>query len=120
MRTREEFLRFALSLGDVYRDAPFHDDNWILVRHRANRRAFAFTFEREGCARVNLKLPRDWQEFFRSVYPAVLPAYHMNKEHWSTVVLDGSIPAEEIERMTQMSFDLTAPRRRKGARDEEA
>ena len=36
MRTREEFLRFALSLGDVYRDAPFHDDNWILVRHRAN------------------------------------------------------------------------------------
>ena len=47
--------------------------------------------------------------FFREVYPSVLPAYHMNKEHWSSVILDGSIPDGEIERMTQMSFDLTMP-----------
>lgn len=63
--------------------------------------------EREGNLWVNLKLPADWGAFFRSVYPSVLPAYHMNKEHWSSVILDGSIPDGEIVRMTEMSFQLT-------------
>ena len=109
MTTREEFLSMALSLGNVYTDTPFHDDNWVLVRHRGNRKTFAFTFEREGAVWVNVKLPLDWGSFFREVYPSVLPAYHMNKEHWSSVILDGSIPDGEIERMTQISFDLTMP-----------
>ena len=107
MTTRREFLELALSMGDCYTDSPFHDENWVLVRHRRNRKAFAFTFERQGQVWVNLKLPRDWGAFFREVYPAVLPAYHMNKEHWSSVVLDGSIPEEEIFRMTEMSFEAT-------------
>ena len=113
MITREEYLKMALTLGDVYRDSPFSDENWVLVRHRANKRAFAFTYVREGVLRVNLKLPPDWREFFREVYSAVQPAYHMNKEHWSTVTLDGSIPWEEVVRMTQMSFEMTRPRPRK-------
>ena len=107
MRTRGEYLAMALEFGDAYTDTPFHDDNWVLVRHRHNKKTYAFTFEREGNLWVNLKLPADWGTFFRSVYPSVLPAYHMNKEHWSSVILDGSIPDGEIVRMTEMSFQLT-------------
>ena len=61
MTTREEFLSMALSLGNAYTDTPFHDDNWVLVRHRGNRKTFAFTFEREGAVWVNVKLPLDWK-----------------------------------------------------------
>ena len=89
----------ALALGDAYTDMPFHDDNWVLVRHRHNRKTYAFTFERQGHIWVNLKFPADWRDFFRDVYPSVRPAYHMNKEHWSSVILDGSIPDDEIARM---------------------
>ena len=46
MRTKEEVLRFALSLGDAYQDAPF-DGNWQLVRLRKNRRTFVFVYDRE-------------------------------------------------------------------------
>lgn len=36
-----------------------------------------------------------------------LPAYHMNKEHWMTLVLDGSIPMKEICSLIDLSFDIT-------------
>lgn len=40
MRTREEILAFALSFPDTYQDAPFHDDNWQLVRVKGSKKAF--------------------------------------------------------------------------------
>ena len=40
-----------------------------------------------------------------------LPGYHMNKEHWFSVVLDGSVPPEEIFPWIDLSFELTRPRR---------
>lgn len=40
MRTREEVLRFGLAFPDTYIDAPFHDDNWQLVRVRGSKKAF--------------------------------------------------------------------------------
>lgn len=38
---------------------------------------------------------------------AILPAYHMNKEHWISIVLDGSVPDEEIFHLLDLSYDLT-------------
>lgn len=38
-----------------------------------------------------------------------LPAYHMNKEHWITLLLDGSVPAEELHALLDMSYELTGP-----------
>lgn len=42
----------------------------------------------------------------RSQYAAVRPGYHLNKRHWNTVTLDGSIAGEEIEAMVDDSYDL--------------
>ena len=74
MTTREEFVSFALTLENVYTDRPFHDDNWVLLRHTVSKKTFAFTFMRQGHLWVNLKFPPDWREFFRMVYPSCLPA----------------------------------------------
>ena len=49
----------------------------------------------------------------RDVFPAVLPGYHMNKAHWNTIVLDGTVPAGEIERMIDNSYTLVVKKLRK-------
>lgn len=105
--TREEALSRCLEFENVYADQPFDDPNWTVVRHRENKKIFAFIFERRGHIWINLKgLPAEL-DFFRQVYSSVLPAYHMNKEHWNSVILDGSVPDGEICRMLEESYFLT-------------
>lgn len=106
MKKRKEILDFGMSLPDVYIDMPFHDDNWVLLRYQKNKRAFAWTYEREGNIWVNVKVEPEWRDFWRSTYKSVLPGYHQNKEHWNSIILDGSIPDEEIKRMVAESYDL--------------
>lgn len=60
----------------------------------------------DGIAQMNLKCDPDEAVMLRDIFPAVKPGYHMNKRHWNTVVLDGSIPAGEIERMIESSYGL--------------
>ena len=55
---------------------------------------------------INVKVDPQWRDFWRDTYESVLPGYHQNKEHWNTVILNGSIPAEEIKRMIAESYDL--------------
>ena len=42
-----------------------------------------------------------------------LPAYHMNKNHWISIILDGSVPDKEITPLLELSYDSVAPKRRK-------
>ena len=42
-----------------------------------------------------------------------LPAYHMNKNHWISVVLDNSVPDDQITPLLELSYDSVAPKRRK-------
>lgn len=55
---------------------------------------------------MNLKVNPELRDFWRKTYRSVIPAYHQNKEHWNTVILDGSIPVEDIKRMITESYDL--------------
>ena len=55
-------------------------------------------------ARINLKCEPEQAVILRDVFASVLPGYHMNKTHWNTVLLDGSIPIGEIERMIDHSY----------------
>lgn len=106
MKSRDEAVRYCLTFPGVYEDYPFEDDNWTCMRIRKNRRIFAWIFEREGKIWVNVKCDPQWRDFWRETYEAAVPAYHMNKEHWNSLILDGSIPEEEIRRMIAESYDL--------------
>ena len=106
MTKREEVLEFGLTFPEAYVDTPFHDENWVLLRYRKNKKAFAWTYEREGHIWVNVKADPEWRDFWRSAYPSVLPGYHQNKKHWNTVILDGSIPDDVVKRMIAESYDL--------------
>ena len=55
---------------------------------------------------INLKCDPDEAMMLRDIFPSVIPGYHMNKAQWNTVILDGSIPQGEIERMIDNSYLL--------------
>jgi len=55
---------------------------------------------------MNLKCDPEEAVMLRDIFAAVIPGYHMNRAQWNTIILDGSIPPGEIERMIDNSFEL--------------
>ena len=106
MKTREDALLFGLSFPDTYQDAPFHDTNWQLVRYKGNKKAFLWTYERNGYINLNVKVDPDKAFIWRDIYKSVIPGYHQNKENWNTIILDGTIPDGDIRIMIAESYDL--------------
>lgn len=106
MKTREEALAFGLSFKDTYQEAPFHDPNWQLIRVKGSKKAFLWTYERDGYIHLNVKVSKQWRDLWRATFPSVIPGWHQNKENWNTIILDGSIPRADIERMIAESYDL--------------
>ena len=86
MLQRSEAISFCLTLENVYEDYPFHDVNWCVMRHQKNQKVFAWIFDREDAVWINVKCSPEWRDFWRQTYPSILPAYHLNKEHWNSII----------------------------------
>jgi predicted DNA-binding protein (MmcQ/YjbR family) len=56
--------------------------------------------------RVSVKCEPRLAEALRATHPAVIPGYHLNKRHWNTVIVDGSLPEQMIKNMIEDSYDL--------------
>ena len=106
MMTREEALAYGMSFDNVYEEKPFRDPNWQLVRIKGSKKTFLWIYEREGYINLNVKVNPEWRDFWRSTYESVTAGYHLNKEHWNTIILDGTVPEKEIKRMIAESYDL--------------
>ena len=74
---------------------------------------FAAITERFGQIWINVKADPMWGKVWKDAYSAVVPAFHMNKEHWLSIILDGTMVDTDIQRLILDSFDLTAPKRKK-------
>ena len=108
--TREQATQLCQALPGVYEDYPFDDFNWTVMRHQSNRRIFAAIYAHEGRIWVNLKAEPDYAALMCAAYSCVVPAYHMNKRHWISVILDGTMPQDELSALIRGSYRLTAPR----------
>ena len=106
MTTRADAVAACLRLPGAYEDYPFDDPNWTAMRHRGNQKIFALVFEREGHIWINVKAQPMWADFWRRTFSAVVPAYHMNKEHWITMLMDGTVSEAKILDFLDMSYDL--------------
>ena len=106
MKAREEAINYGLSFPDTYMEAPFHDPNWQLIRVSGSKKAFLWIYERNGYINLNVKVRPEWRDFWRDAYEAVTAGYHQSKEHWNTVILDGTIPDEVVKQMIAESYDL--------------
>lgn len=112
--TKKFFLQQGIAQVDAVCDCPFDGDtNSTILRHQKSRKWFALVYERDGAAYANLKCEPMQADFWRSVYAEVTPAWHMNKTHWNTVRLDGSVPDAVLCEMLADSYALTAAKPRK-------
>ena len=115
--TRQEIIDWCLTFPAAYEDYPFGDssepDAWTVMRHVANKRSFALIYERGGRLCVNLKCDPDEADFLRRMFEGVTPGYHMNKQHWNTVVMGSDVPDDELCRQIENSFDLIKPKVRR-------
>ena len=106
MMTREDILSFGMSFPATYTEAPFRDINWQLIRVKGSKKAFLWTYMREGYLNINIKVNPEWRDFWRNAYESVIPGWHQNKEHWNTVIIDGTIPDDDIKSMISESYEI--------------
>ena len=103
---RKKMLEYGLTFPDTYTDTPFRDPNWQLVRVKESKKAFLWTYEKDGMMHLNVKVTPDSRDFWRNAYASVIPGWHQNSEHWNTVILDGTVPDADIRMMIAESYDL--------------
>ena len=111
---RKDLIDFCLTFPAAYEDYPFDSASepgaWAVMRHKANKKSFALIYERNDELCVNVKCDPFDAIVLRQAFAEVRPAYHMNKQHWNTVVANGDVPKEEIMRMIQNSYSLIKPK----------
>lgn len=111
--TREDFLAFCEGLEGAAIDRPFQGDlETTVARHERSRKWFAILMRGEGGSYVNLKCEPVSAGLLRGSFQGIRPAFHMNKDHWISVDLEGDVPRELICRLTGDSHRLTAPKLR--------
>jgi predicted DNA-binding protein (MmcQ/YjbR family) len=65
---------------------------------------------------LSLKCEPALAEALRDAHAAIAPGYHLNKRHWNTLTLDGSLPSEMVEQMSEDSYDLVVAQLTRKAR----
>lgn len=107
MRTRKDAINYCLTLENTYEDYPFRDKNWTLIRHKGNKKVFAWIFEKDKHIWINVKCEPGLLDLWRQIYNSVVPAYHLNKNHWNSIILDDTISDEDIYKMIWDSYHIT-------------
>ena len=103
---------YCLSLDEAIEDYPFGEEPLVFKIGDERGKMFALLVRSEP-AQISLKCDPDRAEMLREQYPAITAGYHLNKRHWNTIVLDGSVPDEECLALIAHSYDLVRPKRRK-------
>src|SRR6202167_3142480 len=99
----EELRDYCLSLLGADEDFPFGPDTSVF---KVAGKIFALSPLSEYPLRVSLKCDPSLAEELRKAHPAVIPGYHLNKRHWNTVIIDGSLSDEVISEIVEDSYHL--------------
>jgi len=110
----KKVIDYCSSLPEAKEDYPFGLDVQVF---KIKDKLFAILTKRQGIHRVNLKCHPEEALILREIFEGVLPGYHMNKMHWNTVLINNSIPDEEIKRMIDRSYCLVVRKLKKEIRE---
>jgi predicted DNA-binding protein (MmcQ/YjbR family) len=108
-----ELRDHCLSFTGAEETFPFGPDVSVF---KVGGKMFALSQLGADSLRVSVKCDPDLAEALRAAHAAVLPGYHLNKRHWNTVIVDGSLPDDDVRDMVVDSYDLVVsklPRDRK-------
>ena len=113
----DDAREFLLGQPHTTEETPFGPD--VLVYKIANKMFATLGIdETTENGRMNLKCDPERSPELREEHEAIVPGYHMNKKHWNTLVLDGSLPAELIRELVEHSYQLVRRSLPKKLRDE--
>jgi predicted DNA-binding protein (MmcQ/YjbR family) len=102
-----ELRDHCLSFAGAEETFPFGPETSVF---KVAGKMFALSQLDAASLRVSLKCEPGLAEGLRRAHAAVLPGYHLNKRHWNTVVIDGSLPDDAIRDMIEDSYDLVVSR----------
>ncbi len=111
--SNQAILNYLKNKPESLLDYPFDAHTPVFKVHN---KIFALLFRKDGLEQLNLKCDPAQAIMLRDVFSEVRPGYHMNKTHWNTVLLDGSLPQGEIERMIDHSYMLVVKGLKKSIR----
>ncbi|HVT85850.1 MAG TPA: MmcQ/YjbR family DNA-binding protein [Chitinophagaceae bacterium] len=99
----ESLREYCLSKPGVDESLPFGPDTLV---YKVNRKIFLLTGLDEEQLSFNVKCDPDRAIELREEFSCVRPGYHMNKKHWNTVVVDGSVSSKQLKEWIDHSYDL--------------
>ncbi|WP_291860396.1 MmcQ/YjbR family DNA-binding protein [Marinilabilia sp.] len=98
----EEFRDYCLSLPFTSESFPFDETSLVF---KVGNKMFALT-DLEEPFWINLKCDPEKAIELRERFPSVRPGFHMNKKHWNTIEVDGSVPDSLLRQWTKESYEL--------------
>jgi len=105
---------YLLSKNGTTSGYPF-DENTLVFK--VVNKMCALIGEDETPLRINLKCDPEEAQVLRGIHKSIIPGYHMNKEHWNTIILDGSLPDELIYKLIDDSYNLVVKGLKKSDRE---
>ncbi|MGO2354375.1 MAG: MmcQ/YjbR family DNA-binding protein [Marinomonas foliarum] len=106
--------KYLLSKPEAEEYYPFDDYTAVF---KVQGKMFALLIKKQGSPLLNLKCTPDHAIELRDIFSDVIPAYHMNKRHWNSVVLSGDLPMGEIQRQIDHSYSLVVRKLKKSVRE---
>jgi predicted DNA-binding protein (MmcQ/YjbR family) len=101
--TSEELKAICLAFAGAREEFPFDEANSVF---KVAGKIFALSRLGGVPLRVSLKCDPDLALQLRASYPSITAGYHLNKRHWNTVEIDGSVPDQLLRDMVEDSYDL--------------
>ena len=112
-----EAVDHCLAKPGATESTPFGPEALV---YKVNGKIFAIAVPDDVPPRMNLKCDPDRALVLRDDHPAILPGYHMNKKHWNTLVLDGSLPTPLVRELIDHSYTLVSASRPAKTRNKKA
>ncbi|MCA9837838.1 MAG: MmcQ/YjbR family DNA-binding protein [Trueperaceae bacterium] len=103
MQTLAELRAYCQTKPSSQEDMPFGPE---VLTFKVGGKMYALCQLTENPLRINLKCEPELAELLRAKHPAILPGYHMNKRHWNTLILDGSLTHTTLTELIDLSYEL--------------
>lgn len=105
----EQIRTYCLSKTGVEEAMPFGPD---VVVFKTSGKIFLLLSLDTAPTQFNIKCNPEKAEELREAYSCVLPGYHMNKKHWNTIIVDGTVPARILQSWIDHSYDLVSRKKK--------
>lgn len=105
---REEIMAYIKEKYEAVPEFLWDDTpDAAIFRQAKNRKWFALVMKVQNEEYLNVKTEPEYSDLLRNTYDYIMPAYHMNKEHWNTIVISKEVNQELVLELIDRSYELT-------------